>query len=302
MSRKRTFAVVCAAGIGDALLMQIAAHHLQKVGYETITFSNHLPALQPWFPGFTFAKQPPIDQIREAFSSCDAIVLQHDNTLKAKLIRALDKPVYTLYGSHLISKHGPLRPSFDVTFDPSISMAQNMAKALQNLFPQTLATTDNGLIAPSNLIFRKYPKRIAIHPTSTSVNKNWSKVSFVKLHARLANKGWDPIFIASPEEAALWGAPTLPTLADLATFLYESGGLIGNDSGPGHLASNLGLPTLIIGPSFEHLSLWRPGWYPGEIAYPPRWVNELKITRNKWRNFISVNYVYKTFMKLNVLN
>lgn len=301
MKKDLKIAIVCAAGIGDGLLMQIAAAHLQKLGCETITFSNHLPALQSWFPAFQFMKQPVIDQIDEIFYPFDAILLQHDNTLKAKKIRSLSKPVYTFYGSHLISKHGPLRPSFDVLFDPTVCMAQNILRGCNVLFPGTKAKLTNGLTPPSHLIFQKYPKRIAIHPCSTSPQKNWSKSSFLKLSHRLLKEGWEPAFIAPPEEAAEWGAPLFLTLADVAAFLYESNCLIGNDSGPGHLASNVGLPTVIIGPNIEHLSFWRPGWGSGEIAVPPRWITEIKLIRSKWRNFISVNQVYKLFMKLNDL-
>ena len=107
-------AIVCASGIGDALLMQISATALQKLGHETVTFSKHLPALASWFPGFQF-EVPNGD-----YDAFDAILLQHDNTAEAKRIRVLDKPVFTFYGDHQIHKHGPLRPGMDAAFDPDL--------------------------------------------------------------------------------------------------------------------------------------------------------------------------------------
>ncbi|MDE3046160.1 MAG: hypothetical protein KGJ02_05910 [Verrucomicrobiota bacterium] len=294
------FAVVCAGGIGDALLMQIASHHLQKLQVDVTTFSNHLPALHEWFPKFHFTPQPSIDQIEELFAPFDAIVLQHDNTPKAKRIRSLPKPVYTLYGSHLISKHGPLRPHLDVKFDPELSMADNIRVAAQTLFPAR-ATLVNGFTPLSGLVHRRHARRIAIHPTSTLPAKNWLKASFLELRDKLAKEGWDPVFVAPPEEAQEWGSPLFPTLSELAAFLYESAFFIGNDSGPGHLASNGGIPTLTIGPSLAHLTLWRPGWHPGVIVHPPRWAHQFKLAKENWRFFISVNHIIKQFKKLTAI-
>jgi hypothetical protein len=292
-------AVVCAAGIGDGLLMQIAACHLQRLGFETTTFSNPLLPLANWFPSFALKRQPPLEQIEEIFAPFDAILLQHDNTPKAKKIRGLAKPVYVFYGSHLISKHGPLRPHFDAKFDPRICMAENIRNGLKSLFPQIEPSLENGLVPLKHLKFRRFEKRVALHTTSSSEEKNWPKNSFLKLKAKLQKEGWDPVFVVPPEEAANWDSPPLPLLSDLAEFLFESAYLIGNDSGPGHLASNLGLSTIILGPSQEHLALWRPGWHPGAIIYPPPWTTKTKLTRQNWKIFLTVSNVYKQFKKLN---
>jgi len=286
-------AIVCAKGFGDALLMQISAASLRKIGYETVTFSSHLLELKSWFPGFAIESLG----TNPTFDSFDAIFLQYDNTEIARHIRALPKPVYILYGDYQAKKHGAFRSSMDVALDRTIPMAINIARATSHLFSAPLSL-ENGLTPPPHLLFRKYPKRIILHPTSTSLEKNWPKASFFQLRDKLLQENLDPVFIAPPHEASAWKAPRLATLADLATFLYESSCLIGNDSGPGHLASNLGLPTLIIGPSAKHLALWRPGWKTGSIAHPPKWVTEFKITRNKWMNFVSVNKVFKIFNKI----
>lgn len=285
----KSFAIVSAAGIGDALLMQICAHHLQKLGHPVTHFSNHLPQLQKWFPGFSFAPYSSLE-------SFDAILLQHDNSEKAKQICSLSKPVYALYGSHNPSKHGPFRSSFDFVFNRTLPMAENMRLACGRLFPGIEATIENGLKVPTNLTFSRYPKRVAIHPTSSSPDKNWLRSRFLKLREKLAQAGYDPVFIASLE-----GVPLFPTLSELAAFLYESGLFIGNDSGPGHLASNLGLPTVTIGPSQEQLQLWRPAWGPNSLAFPPKFVEKTKLTRDNWRYFITVDQVIKHLTKLTAI-
>jgi ADP-heptose:LPS heptosyltransferase len=273
--------------------MQISSAALQKLGHKTVTFTKHaLPS--SWFPTSLFAHSPTEESLR----SFDAILLQYDNTETAKKIRNLRKPVFIFYGDHQIKKHGPLRPGMDTTFDPTRCMAQNIAEATARLFLTDPSSLNNGLIPPSELQFRKYPKRVAIHPISTSPEKNWKKEGFIQLKNKLQSEGWDPVFVVPPEEATSWDSPHLPTLADLAAFLYESGFFIGNDSGPGHLASNVGLPTLTIGPSKKHLDFWRPGWGNGKIVHPPRWVNYFKLTRKNWMNFVSVNKVFKIFNTL----
>ena len=229
------------------------------------------------------------------------MILQHDNSEIAKKIHALHSEklsIYTLYGTHLLSKHGPLRPGFDIIFDQTICMAENIAYAMQALFPEVEVDLANGLVPLKGLTRNRFPNRIAIHPTSSSVEKNWPKSSFLRLRDELSGMGWDPVFIVSPSEATEWNAPKLPTLSDLATFLYESGYLIGNDSGPGHLASNLGIPTVIIGQCKDHLTFWRPGWLRGELAHPPSWTGKTKLTKNNWKLFISLNRVIKQFKKI----
>jgi len=271
----KKFAVVCAAGIGDALLMQIAARHLRDLGHETVTVSKHLKELSDWFPGFQFSDE---------LVDCDAMVLQHDNSTRAFEIHAGQKPVYTFFGSHVLSKHGPLRKKMDFVFDPSICMAENILAAMQELFGID-GDLGNGLVAPKQFV--KQPNRVVLHTGSASAEKNWPESSFFELQERLEADGWETVIL-----------PFFPNLSQLATFLYESAALIGNDSGPGHLASNLGLPTVIIGPNKEQLTFWRPGWRRGEIVYPPSWTTQFKLTRKYWKQFISVNHVYKVFNKI----
>jgi ADP-heptose:LPS heptosyltransferase len=278
--------------------MQIAAHHLQTIGHRTVTFSSALLPLAHWFPAFSFEPQPSLNQIEETLAPFDAILLQHDNTPHAKKICEIHKIVYVFYGSHSVAKHGTLRPYFDVVFNSTICMAKNIQKGLKTIFPGTEPSLENGLTPPAHLVHQRFTKRIALHATSTSEDKNWPQASFIKLQVKLQKEGWSPLFIAPPEEAKKWNSPILPTLGDLAAFLYESYALIGNDSGPGHLASNLGLPTTIIGPSYEQLTFWRPGWYPCTIVHPPAWAGKTKLTKKNWKIFITINNVYKQFKKL----
>lgn len=147
------------------------------------------------------------------------------------------------------------------------------------------ATSDNGLTPKKGLIHRKYPKRIAIHPSSADPKRNWPLKNFEEVAAFLQNNGFEPFFLFENEK------PVFPNLEDLASFLFESGAFLGNDSGPGHLASSLKIPSLIIGKDYHHLLHWRPGWLPPVVLTPPRWITHFKAARPYWNRFISTRNV-----------
>lgn len=283
---EKKIAVVCAAGIGDGLIMHMVSHHLQTLGYEVTTFSPHLSSFGPWLKSYSFAKEP-----SDTFENFDAIFLQHDNSPKAKRIHSLPLPVYTFYGSHNPSKHGALRQQLDFVCDPNQTMVENTVAAMHHFFGS--ASKENGLSVPKGLIHRKFPRRIAIHPTSTSAAKNWSKDKFLSLACELKQKGYEPVFTVAPHELKEWDGPLFPTLADLSSFIYESGMFIGNDSGTGHLASYLHIPHLILGPDPIQLRLWRPGWGMGATMTPPLWLTRGKLLKKGWRSFIFKKNIIK---------
>lgn len=292
------FAVVPSAGIGDGLLFQIVARHLRSLGHEVTSFSTPLLSLSSWFPDTLWQPTFSVDEVERVLDSFDAVVLQHDNSLKAKSVQGLPKKIFTIYGSHLSSKHPPLQQGLDFVCHPFLPMAENIKRASGLLFPGVAPSLNNGVRPPLSLLHHRYPKRVAIHPVSSSPHKNWRENRFFKLRDRLLEEGFEPVMIAPPNEAQKWGAPEFQTLHELASFLYESGYLIGNDSGPAHLASNLHVPTLVIGPSQKHLAFWRPGWEPGRICTPTSWVNQFRWTRERWPFFIGVEGVVKEFKAL----
>ena len=277
----KKFAVVCAPGIGDGLILHIASHSLVQMGFEVATFHDHLGGFGQWLKGYTFAKQREIDELLPSF---DALILQHDNTPKAKKIRESGKEVYCFFGSHLPSKHGPLSP-LDYVSDPNRTMVDNVASAMSKWFGA--ASKENGLTPPKGLVHRKNLRRVAIHSESGDPEKNWPLERFRAVAKQLANEGYDPLFIVEK------GRPLYPTLEELASFLYESGAFLGNDSGPAHLASYLKIPSLVIGKEERQMRLWAPGWLPAQIATPPRWTSRWRWTRSKWKSFITAGNITK---------
>lgn len=289
------FAVVCAAGIGDALILEIAAHGLRKAGHEVVTVSDWLGGFGQWLPEAKCCKW-------EGAEDVEAVLVQHDNTERARAILRMrpEKEVYCFYTNYRESKHGPLKKGEDFAFDENCSMVANVKRGMKEIFGIDVEKGDNGLRPPEGVMYRRHAKRVAIHPTSTMASKNWPRKKFLEVAEWLKGEGYDPVFVTAPGEREEWGSANLPTLEDLASFLYESGGFVGNDSGPGHLASYFGLPYLIIGQQERQMRLWRPGWHPGAILTAPSWIPNwkgLRIRDEKWQWFVSTKNVIKMLQK-----
>jgi heptosyltransferase III len=302
-------AVLPALGIGDALLMMIASHQLKMEGYNVTTYHDSLPGLLPWFPGHDIQSLPPNDLLIEVLTPYDLVIVENDNSPKIRgMIEELRPQLSIFYPTYLSTKHAPLASS-DRDFDRDLPMAENIANAIASLIDLPAASKDNGLSPPSHLAFRSKKDQVLIHPTSRLPEKNWKAEGFMNVAFELKIKGMTPIFCVSPAERAEWefverqgfSLASPPTLAALAELVYESGYVIGNDSLIGHLASNLGVPTLIIAGDEKRMRLWRPGWHQGQLVLPPPYLPNWKFLRlreNHWQNFITPEKVLRNFDKL----
>lgn len=303
--------ILPARGIGDALLMQIVAYRLAQEGYEVITYHSALQELKGWFEHGLFFPSFSLDHL--PFSKEDMIIVENDNSNRCKRLvelrhEGLLPHVHMLYPTYLLSKHGPLT-SQDCVFDPSLSMAENIAIASCKLWNFVGVSRNNGLTAPSHLIYRKAKSRVIIHPTSSQQEKNWTKTKFQTLAQKLLDKGFTPVFVVSEEERKEWEGylkeefllPRLPKLSDLAELVFESGFVIGNDSLVGHLGSNLQIPTLIIANDKKRMQLWRPGWLKGEVVTPSPYIpnfSPLRLRSRLWKKWILVSHVLHRFEQL----
>ena len=105
----------------------------------------------------------------------------------------------------------------------------------------------------------------AVHGGSSTPAKNWPAAGYAAVGAQLARHGLTPVFVVGPVERDQgWGAPwpgaaSFPaaTSRQLAALLAQASLFVGNDSGPGHLAAAVGIPTLsLFGPTSA--ARWRP--------------------------------------------
>lgn len=110
---------------------------------------------------------------------------------------------------------------------------------------------------------------VLVHPGSGSAGKCWPLERFIELIRRLQAAGHTVRAILGEVELDRWPADridalkrvcevrTPQTYLDLHAELLQASAFIGNDSGPGHLAGFIGLPTLaLFGPTVP--DVWRP--------------------------------------------
>lgn len=305
-------AVICSQGIGDGLLMMIASQCLFSKGYTVTTYQDALPELNTWFPGHHLKKRSSLNELEKQLSPYEIIILQNDNSFLSNAIIDLYKlgrlhNLSVFYSSYEKSKHSPLT-LLDQVFDRSLSMVDNIAQAIASVLQCEKVSKNNGLVVPSNFKKNRYPKRVLIHPTSTSPLRTWSAQKFIKVAQNLTQKGYEVIFCVSPLEHCEWTLlvkdrfllPFFPSLHELAGFIYESTFLIGNESGTAHLASNLQIPTLVVASCPKQMTLWRPGWFSTKVITPYRFIPNfkgLRFRQQKWQACISPKRVVRAFAK-----
>ena len=271
------FSVVCSSGIGDALILLIVSHHLKKQGYLVKTITPH--RFGRWLDSsYVFDQKP---------DPSDALFLQINSSSEALQMRKTHSKVYTFFGSHRIRL--PLHQGFDFFANPHQTMVKNVIESLRFFF-HIDATPENGVTPFEGLTYMKFPKRIVIHTGSGSLDRCWDLRKFESFSSWAQDEGWDPIFL-----------PQFPTLEEMLSFIYESGFFLGNDSGPGHIASYFQIPHIIIGKSKKQMRLWRPGWLQGAILTPPSYIPNFrgcKLREKFWRSWISTQSVIDQFQKI----
>ncbi len=102
---------------------------------------------------------------------------------------------------------------------------------------------------------------LALLPGAGKPEKRWPRERFARLARSLSRRGWQVLWIEEP--GASGGAPagvraaSFASLQELGAVLKRAGRVLGNDSGPRHLAAACGARTFtLFGP--ESLREWHP--------------------------------------------
>jgi len=122
----------------------------------------------------------------------------------------------------------------------------------------------------------------------------------------LRKRGYDVQFVIAPHERERWRnlgqfnipAPNFSNLHELASYIYESGWFIANDSGVGHLASNLGIPGISLFRRRRMAERWRPAWGIVGVVLPWQWVPSSYLKERLWRQTLTCNRVLTAFTRL----
>lgn len=302
-------AIFCHNGLGDGMVTLVLPNNLHLNGWKVQVYQNTIGSMQNWFPHLPVSAYPPVEELSTILNSYDwFFVVQNDtDPFVLKLIeegkRRFPEKLKVLY--LYPSRHIVNEPYYaDCLTDPGLPVAENMRLLCERVLHLPKLTKSNGLIPPEGLVHQKFPKRVIIHPTSGRPTRNWPKEKFVKLALHLEAQGYEPVFVPGEQNLPEWQdvpTRTFPTLDALARFIYESGYLVGNDSGLAHLASSLHIPTLIVCRRKTFAKLWAPSFYKGVVVTPYSWIPNirgLRLRDRHWKKFISVERVKKAFQQL----
>jgi|GEM_PF-3274304 len=306
-------------GLGDGLVYLVLAHNLQRNHCQMTVYHNGLYRLRSIFAGFDIqpsAHKNNSDAISQAYDYCilhDDISQQlfANNVNKHHIIFKSDKEKSNLSQNQSCNQESDnlmIRKLLQYSglnlshHNPEKSVVQNIVEFCQNKLQ--MSDVDKQVPICNKLADTKKTTQVIIHPDSSIYKKNWSPTRYIALAKRIEKNGQKVIFSVAPAEFEKWAlilagrfCLTQFNLVDLAYQLKACKCFIGSDSGPGHLASLLGTPTLTIFSRKRKCYTWRPGWSSGQIATPLIKINFIK-TKTHLRSFLSVSRVYKQYLKL----
>ena len=284
-------ALVLSPAIGDSLLMMTIARNLQENGIAVTIFGRQIQSLGAWFPEIETLDDLVAEDLTAKLAGFDRVIQMHRN-----------KPFVGL------EQHHPRVSFLDhiCRVRSSESMADRLAKFCVDEFGLPGADKSNGMTPPQGLQHRKHPLRVAIHPTASTADKCWLPSRFIRLAIRLRELGFSPEFVVAPQERADWlhierldlKLPDLGSLDNVATWVYESGWFIGNDSGIGHLASSLHIPTLSLFMRRGIARTWRPDWGTGQVLIGSTYLPTGFLKERYWKYMLSVRQVSRAFEQL----
>lgn len=299
-------AVFSCLGLGDGLIALVLSNNLRLNGNQVTTFHPFLGQLQAWFPHLPLRQFLATGELGSFLSQFDRffIILEKSPWMKAVLAycehhfpkkTTVLNPIATANRDYPYWEQGK--------FDGTRSFVENLYTYCKNVLNFSVVTKSNGIIVPEGINPRSVKNRVVIHPMSSREGKNWPKEKYIELSLELKARHFRPAFLLTADERQGWDleileAPLFSNLEETARFVCESGYMIGNDSGIGHLASCLGLPTVTICRSEQNARFWRPAWASGKVVVPAPWIPNLKGLRLRdryWKKWISISKVIKEF-------
>ncbi len=281
--------------LGDGLIFLILAQCLADKGHKVSFYSNMICDLDGWFPDITLHPLPEGVSISSALNQADVIVCDpHQQCISAPIHRSKSLLTRTAWitatrmPSHQVTATINCDLSRTILGNDmpdgtlrrrelgNLSMVEFAAEFCRDIFQRTQVRERPRLQVPPQLKHRQYAKRVAIFPETPSPEKNYPLRYYLSISRQLKKKGLQPEFVLTCEQYEKL-SPLLTRkgmvhhvfnrTSELVAFIYESGSAISNDSGGGHLASFLYIPTVTIykkKDSFE----WRPGWKKSLIVRP----------------------------------
>lgn len=316
MSGKKV-AIVPFPALGDATICLRLAQTLTAGGYSVTLFANLLVSSQPNFQWLTFKSLPTnietllidfdlvlLDVLSPWVQHYLPAVLKRPNIL---LFTAKDFPGELMItkprlSDELLASRLPIK-----ALNRPFCLDKNVDKCMVDWVDE-YAQTVFGLQAQSTLPSVTFnegsadTEKIVIFPTTPNIRKNFSFRGFYKLATRLKKTNIAVEIVCMPNELASvrqhfqgFMVRAFPDISQLIDYLRTAKTVVSNDSGGGHLAAMLGIPTITITRKRKGF-VWRPGYGLGNVVTP---VIMFKLGRGHiWRPFISLNKIEKLIQRI----
>ena len=316
---KARIALVAFSSLGDGLLYLMVAYNLRLNGYNVTYFGDIANQFRDWFPMLDIQPYPPPSLFDEAFNDFDLVIMSPPQfvrdrldactleQMKQKWLLVCLRAPETWHFDHWMRLRNRCSPEVFDELKPLLcgggairyrkfrdeSVVDITLDFLRTQMRLQRTEREVPFKAPEGLTHRKYPRRIVVSPDSANPEKkDWAPASFLKLCDALAARAYEPVIVVAPAKHAEWSSkvsrryptPCFQDINALASFIYESGAVIANDSGNGHLASFLGVPVITIYRNNNPLFHWRPGWGEGKVIGP--WLRIPWFGRALWSPFV----------------
>ncbi|KKL93291.1 hypothetical protein LCGC14_1876180, partial [marine sediment metagenome] len=190
-------AIFSCKGLGDGLISLLLSNNLYLNGYRVDTFHGSLDQMQSFFSHLPIKKYPNEDKIDQILKFYDQIFVSYNESSSfiMKLIKEgkkifIDK-VFVLNPCPS-KKIGGQPYHRDALFDPSINMVDNILLFCKKILKLKKTSKKIDLKIDKNLTFKKFEKRVILHPASAKKSKNWPINKYIKLAQVLKLKGYDP--------------------------------------------------------------------------------------------------------------
>lgn len=290
VSKTSSIAFICSFCLGDTLMSLVTANNFIRNGYHIEVYGDYAFALKDWFPQFKLYPLLKVNE-QEKLKHYDVVIHMYESPLSLEVTKWHPNSITLSDSIHYLA---------------DMTMTDIQVTLCEQEFGLANVQRINNIQPLPDLTFRKHLNRIIIHPTSSLMRKNWPATKFLQLAKMLKKENFESHFIVSPQERPDWlwieqeglYLPKFDSLSHVAKFIYESAYFIGNDSGIGHLASNLGIPTVSIILRKGVAKQWRPTWSPGKVVLSPSWLNPRPIKEKLWKIFTRVTTVKNAFDSL----
>lgn len=298
----KKFAIIPGKGLGDLMILASMAYHLSKK-YKVQIYHPLMKRLQYLMP-YVEAFDRPQNLSDMSLEEVEAGFITYEES-------CYFEHIYPQIKAHFQDKFCALNPCVtdkkdypfveEFFFNIKKSFTQNLldyalAHYIEIAEPKVSGIT-NSAIKDTTLVI--------IHSTASKASKSWPKNRFQYIKKALEKRGYTVKYATLPHEThavdeGMYSG--IKTLEELIEEVSKASLVIGNESGVCHLASALGVPSVVLCRNPRIQRFWGADYQGKTYAlFPPKWMINVKNFRLRdkyWRQLIFKKSVLKKALSI----